>query len=90
MALVRCAALVLLLLTCLCVALFEVLRTCLCAALVEPFLTCRWVAVLEYAVLLRFAAEAVVDEVVRLLYLASPAVEPLELPVLSLDLDAYP
>lgn len=54
-------------------------------------LTCLWFEVVDILVLLRVAVADLADAVeVRLLYLGSPAVDPLELPVVTSDRLAYP
>ena len=58
--------------------MFELLRTCL------------WLPVLLILVFVRAAVADFADAVVRLLYLGSPAVDPLEFPVVSWDRYAYP
>jgi hypothetical protein len=77
-----------------CMAALFVVLTCLWTVLPERdwfvltalFRTCLWLAVLLYRVLLRVAVAFFTEAVVvRLLYLGSPVLDPLTLPVVSLD-----
>ena len=70
-------------------ALLVLVLTCLWAAVLVVVLACLWAEPVTAGLFL-VAVSVLVAEVVRVLYLGSPAMDVLELPVVTLALLEYP